>query len=89
MEKKTKIIILLGIMFTFIYLYLSSLVKDTSLIWIQTRIFGLAAYFFLFLAILLGELRLLSKNKGAFTLFKFHTSTAIYNSRLSKGYSIG
>ena len=82
MEKKTIFLIFAGILTTILYIILSYSVKDTKTIWIMTRLFGLLAYVFLFITILLGELRLLSWIKGSFTLFRFHTPAAIFSTYL-------
>ncbi len=79
MKKKTIGLIILGVIFSFIYVLLSYMIKDTESIWVQTRIFGILSYVFLFLSIVLGELRLLSKNKAKFKLFRFHIPIAIFS----------
>lgn len=77
-----KKIILAGSIAAFFFLVFSFFIQDNELIWIQTRIFGLIAFLALFTTILLGELRLLSKEKGNFTLFRFHIPIAIFSTFL-------
>ena len=52
-------------------------IKDIEAIWLQTRIIGLLSYLFLFLTVLIGELRVLTKIKARFRLFKLHIPVAI------------
>jgi DMSO/TMAO reductase YedYZ heme-binding membrane subunit len=68
-----------GILSAIIFLGFFFSIKDTENIWIMTRFFGIMSYIFLFTTILLGELRLLTKIKGDFLLFRFHTPVAIFS----------
>ena len=77
--KVTQIITILGgTIIAGIYLFLTSAIRDTYAIWLQTRIFGLLAYLALFLTIFIGEMRLLYVQKHKFKLFRFHTPMAIF-----------
>jgi len=78
MEKKSKILIIGGIVTTILYIIFSKSISETQTIWTLTRIFGMVAFFSLAIAIILGELRLLHIMKADFTLFKFHTPMAIF-----------
>lgn len=59
-----------------LFLLFSFSIRETSLIWWQTRIFGLIAFFALFLTLLLGELRMLSIRK--LKLFRWHKPLGIF-----------
>lgn len=69
---------LIGIPFLAIYIVLSSMISSTEWIWYLTRVFGLVSFFFLFVTIILGELRLLSFVKADFKLFKYHVPISIF-----------
>lgn len=69
---------LIGIPFLVLYIIFSSMISTTEWIWYLTRVFGLVSFFFLFVTIMLGELRLLSFVKGNFKLFKYHIPIAIF-----------
>jgi DMSO/TMAO reductase YedYZ heme-binding membrane subunit len=79
MELKTKLIIAGGIMSGIVYSIFASLISETENIWLATRLFGLLAYISLFIALTLGEIRMLSKIKGNFTLFRFHVPFSIFS----------
>jgi predicted ferric reductase len=50
----------------------SIMIRDSELIWLQTRAMGLLAYAFLFASITIGEWRMITKNKEEFGLFRYH-----------------
>jgi len=79
MNKKILYSVLLGIPFMIAFIILSNSIKTTEYIWLQTRIFGLIAFFALFLTVVIGEMRLLSKIKANFILFKYHVPIAIFS----------
>ncbi|PIN80082.1 hypothetical protein COV13_04130 [Candidatus Woesearchaeota archaeon CG10_big_fil_rev_8_21_14_0_10_32_9] len=79
MNKKILYSALLGIPFMIAFIILSNSIKTTEYIWLQTRVFGLIAFFALFLTVVIGELRLLSKIKANFVLFKYHVPIAIFS----------
>ena len=82
MERKTILIITLSMICTIIFLGFSFLIKDTQLIWYQTRLFGLLSYFFLVITILIGELRVITIDKSRITVFKYHKPIAIFSTIL-------
>jgi methionine sulfoxide reductase heme-binding subunit len=59
------------------YVAISAMIRDTQAIWIQTRAFGLLAYAFLFAAVVLGELRVITKGMGEFTAFRYHKGVSV------------
>ena len=65
-----------------LFILLSNAIKTTEYIWLQTRLFGLLSFFALFLTIVIGELRLLTKIKAKFILFKYHVPLAIFSTIL-------
>lgn len=67
-----------GALATVVFIVLSSAISHTYAIWLQTRLLGLVAFFALFLTVLLGELRLLAKDKSRVTLFRYHKPLAIF-----------
>jgi DMSO/TMAO reductase YedYZ heme-binding membrane subunit len=73
-----KIVIISGMIAAALFIVFSSMVKDTEVIWIQTRIFGLLAFLLLFITVLFGEIRLVMKEKQNFKLFRFHKPVAIF-----------
>jgi sulfoxide reductase heme-binding subunit YedZ len=77
MDAKRWALIIGGILAAIVYIVFSMAIRDTELIWLETRLFGLLAFGFLFLTVLVGELRLLTKIKADFTLFKYHTPFGI------------
>ncbi len=79
MQTKSVVILVLSIVFTISYTVFSHAVRTTEYIWIQTRIFGLLAFLFLFLTLFIGELRVLTKIKANFTLFRFHVPVALFS----------
>jgi len=79
MNKKITYSASLGIPFMIAFIILSNSIKTTEYIWFQTRIFGLIAFFALFFTVVIGEMRLLSKIKANFILFKYHVPVAIFS----------
>ncbi len=79
MDKK---LIVLTIITIPVYLALSFNIREQELIWQLTRIFGLLSFIALFITVMLGEVRLISKNKADFTIFKYHTPIAIFSTFL-------
>ncbi|RMD58158.1 hypothetical protein D6825_01840, partial [Candidatus Woesearchaeota archaeon] len=79
MELDTKISIATGILTAIIFTYASVAIRDTPFVWYQTRLFGLISYFFLFMTVLIGELRVLSKDKSRLKIFRFHKPIAIFS----------
>ena len=61
-----------------LFTFLSSLVRNTETIWLESRALGLAAYFFLFASLAMGEWKILTKGKGEFSLFKYHKPVSIF-----------
>lgn len=79
MERKTLILIVAGGVTAAFFLVFSMLVSTQPAIWYETRIFGLLAYAALFLTVVIGELRILSKNKAATAgIFRYHKPVAIF-----------
>jgi methionine sulfoxide reductase heme-binding subunit len=78
MENSKKYVWIGSVVALVLYIIFSSAVRDTQLIWILTRVFGLISFAALFIAVTLGELRVLSKIKANFKLFRFHTPLAIF-----------
>lgn len=66
-----------GIVSFLIFIVVSLSLKDTQTIWHMTRILGLMSFLFLFLTVLIGELRLIYLEKSDFSLFRFHKPAAI------------
>ncbi|MCM2325769.1 MAG: ferric reductase-like transmembrane domain-containing protein [Candidatus Woesearchaeota archaeon] len=79
MDKKIAILTLITVP---LYLILTYNIREQEIIWQLTRIFGLLSYLFLFITVMLGEMRLISKNKAEFTVFKYHTPIAIFSTFL-------
>lgn len=79
MERKTILLISGGVVFTALFLIFSYMVRDQQEIWLLTRLFGILAFLVLFMALTLGELRILTKIKANFILFKYHTPLAIFS----------
>jgi methionine sulfoxide reductase heme-binding subunit len=73
-----KKLIISGIVVTFVFLAIFIAVRDTAAIWYLTRVIGLMAFVVLFVALLLGELRVMHLVKGDFELFRFHTPLMIF-----------
>ncbi len=71
-----------GALATVIFVVLSSAISHTQAIWLQTRLLGLLAFTTLFLTVLLGEARLLAKNKSQVTLFRYHKPLAMFSTYL-------
>lgn len=69
---------LIGIPFLIGYIIFSSMISTTQWSWYLTRVFGLVSFIFLFVTIILGELRLLSFVKADFKLFKYHIPISIF-----------
>jgi methionine sulfoxide reductase heme-binding subunit len=78
MDKPKRTIWISSVVALLVYILFAASVRDSSLIWIQARVFGLLSFFSLFIAVVLGEMRLLSKVKAKFGLFRFHTPMAIF-----------
>ncbi|HIH24458.1 TPA: hypothetical protein HA251_05470 [Candidatus Woesearchaeota archaeon] len=78
MQPKTWIMLIVGTLVTGAYLILSSLIRETETIWLLTRLFGIISFITLFIVVLLGEVRLLSKDKSKVTLFRYHKPLAIF-----------
>lgn len=79
--KKIPMMIIGGLLLVF-FISISESVRNTPFVWMETRVFGLLAYFSLFATILLGELRMLWKEHGGFGLFKYHKPIAIFSASL-------
>ncbi|RMF05304.1 hypothetical protein D6764_05035 [Candidatus Woesearchaeota archaeon] len=77
MKGRTLFIAFLGIVVSLLYSIISWSVRETRIIWLQTRIMGIASFVVLFLVVILGELRVLSVNKGKFKIFRFHKPLGI------------
>ncbi len=75
----TALLVIGGAMAALAFIAFLNAIKATPIIWYANRLFGSLSYFFLFIAILLGELRMLAKVKGDFTLFRFHKPIAIFS----------
>jgi DMSO/TMAO reductase YedYZ heme-binding membrane subunit len=78
MQLKTWILLIAGALTAGIYTIISSLISDTEAIWLLTRLFGLVSFLTLFIVLLLGEVRLLAKDKSKVTLFRYHKPLAIF-----------
>lgn len=70
---------IIGTIVAILYTLFSNAIGETYAIWLQTRFLGLTAFFALFVVVLLGELRLLAKNKGRVRLFRYHKPLAIFS----------
>ncbi|MBI4175779.1 MAG: ferric reductase-like transmembrane domain-containing protein [Candidatus Aenigmarchaeota archaeon] len=79
MKAKTLFISLATIMTLTIFLWSSYSISDTKAIWIQTRIFGLVSFAALFLTIIMGELRVLTKGMAPLEIFRFHKPLAMFS----------
>ena len=55
----------------------SYFVRDSEVIWLQERALGLLSYLLLFTSVFMGELRLISKGKTEFRLFKHHSTVSV------------
>ncbi len=77
MHKKIKFALLTA-PFIIIYFLLLSAIKSTPWIWYENRLFGLLAFIFLFMTIIIGELRVMHLNKSKFKIFKYHVPTGIF-----------
>ncbi|MBI2572811.1 ferric reductase-like transmembrane domain-containing protein [Candidatus Woesearchaeota archaeon] len=77
MNIKTIMLIILGIMTTGSFIYLTNQIQDTYYIWLVTRVVGLISFLLLFLTVLIGEARVMTQIKANFTLFRFHVPFAI------------
>jgi DMSO/TMAO reductase YedYZ heme-binding membrane subunit len=75
---KTWLMVLGGVAVTVAFLVLSALIQHTEAIWIQTRVFGLVSFVALFIVVLLGEIRLLAKDKSKVLFFRYHKPLAIF-----------
>lgn len=73
MKLRNIVLIVLGILVAILYLIIANSVKNTELIWILTRTFGLLAFLSLFLLVLIGELKLLNIP----STFKLHCPAGI------------
>jgi sulfoxide reductase heme-binding subunit YedZ len=77
MDIKARIaLILSGAAAFFMFALFSYWIRDSRIILLETRALGLIAYFFLFLSIILGEMRMLSKGKMEFLFFRYHKPVA-------------
>ncbi len=76
--KKPVLYALMALPFMALYILLSSMIRSTAWIWYLTRMFGLLSFFFLFLSVITGELRLLAVVKSDFKLFKYHIPISIF-----------
>lgn len=79
MDKK---LIILTVVTIPLYLAFSYNIREQELIWQLTRIFGILSFITLFITVILGEIRLISKNKADFAIFKYHTPIAIFSTFL-------
>ncbi|MFH0862384.1 MAG: ferric reductase-like transmembrane domain-containing protein [Candidatus Altiarchaeota archaeon] len=77
MEAKALVLGVGGTAALFVFLLFSLFVRDTAIIWYETRAFGIGAYLLLFLAVGSGEWRILTKGKSQFPLFRFHKPVAV------------
>jgi predicted ferric reductase len=71
-----------------IFAFFSVLIQNTEWIWFLTRAMGLLSYVFLFLSMVLGELRLLMKGKGDFWPFRYHHVVSVFSLFLILGHFI-
>jgi DMSO/TMAO reductase YedYZ heme-binding membrane subunit len=71
--------IISGIVAAALFISFFYAVKETEMIWLMTRALGLLAFLFLFISVLLGELRVMHLVKGDFTLHRFHAPAAIFS----------
>ncbi|MDD5111311.1 MAG: ferric reductase-like transmembrane domain-containing protein [Candidatus Altiarchaeota archaeon] len=55
---------------------LSILIRDTSVIWLQTRALGLISYALLFLSLMIGEWHIITKGKGGPNLIRIHPAVS-------------
>jgi sulfoxide reductase heme-binding subunit YedZ len=78
MERKTLILIVAGAVTALLFLAFSAAVTDQPAIWYETRIVGLLSFAALFLTVVIGEVRVLAKNKASFPLFRLHKPIAIF-----------
>jgi methionine sulfoxide reductase heme-binding subunit len=78
MDRKAALLAAAGLAATVLFVAFSAAVKDTETIWLQTRLFGLLSYAFLFAAVLIGEIRALAIKKSDFPLFRLHKPIAIF-----------
>ena len=77
MDTRHRVMVVVGSFALIAYALLSALVKDTAIIWYQTRAFGLISYIFLFASVVLGELRLLTKGRLNIEAFKLHHGISV------------
>ncbi len=82
LRNKNLVIAVGGALAAFLFITFLNLIKNSEAIWLANRLFGMTAYFSLFITVLLGELRLLSKVKGSFAVFRFHKPVAIFSTFL-------
>jgi len=73
MKLRNILLSILGILLAILYLIIANSAKNTELIWVLTRTFGLLAFLSLFFLVLIGELKLL----GAISTFKIHCPAGI------------
>ena len=78
MHSKSMVLLIIGTVFMLMFSLLSYLIRDTVIIWLQTRAFGLLAYLFLFASVAMGEIRLLTKGKSDFKAFKYHPAISAF-----------
>jgi len=70
--------ILLTTPFIIVYIFLSSLISTSPWIWYENRLFGLLSYIFLFMTVIIGELRVMQLDKSEFKLFEYHVPIGIF-----------
>ncbi len=75
MQHKTHIFI--GSLVLTGFILFSYTVRETEVIWLQTRILGLISYAFLFASVTIGEVRVLTKGLRDFGLFRFHIPVSV------------
>jgi|GEM_PF-2545383 DMSO/TMAO reductase YedYZ heme-binding membrane subunit len=78
MKVRNIILVIAGILVAVFYVLIADAVKYSEPIWILTRAYGLFAYLFLFLLVVLGEFKLL----GFKRLFRFHCTAGIITAYL-------
>jgi DMSO/TMAO reductase YedYZ heme-binding membrane subunit len=79
MDKGTIILLVTGVATMVLFAGFSTMVKDTVVIWYQTRLFGLLSYAFLLVTVVFGEIRVLAIKKSDFPIFKYHRHLAVFS----------
>jgi methionine sulfoxide reductase heme-binding subunit len=77
MQSKNILTIAAAVFGVIAYALFAYAVKDSSIIWLMTRILGLISYALLFASISLGEIKLITKGSNNFTIFKHHHAISI------------